>query len=139
MRALVLVLKSNGKPPLKQRIHLIKRPYPRNSCARHPDARARAELLPRLECGAALRALGAHVLAAVLVDVAEGRVQRDQREVDVAEGGVLEEGRRLGQGVGPARDADGHLVVAEEDVALHAAVERRSHRHVVDLDQVGVD
>ena len=84
--------------------------YPWEGSAGNRNVGARAELLPGLE-GRVLRALlvilgpDLHVGAGVLVDFAEGRVERDERKEDVAEGGVLQEGHFLRQRVSPRRKA----------------------------------
>jgi len=83
---------------------------------------ASAELLPGLE-GRVLRALlvilgpDLHVGAGVLVDFAEGRVEReDAKQVDVAEGGVLQEGHLLRQRVSPRRKAHLDLMIPPQDM-----------------------
>jgi len=82
---------------------------------------ASAELLPGLE-GRVLRALlvilgpDLHVGAGVLVDFAEGRVERDERKEDVAEGGVLQEGHFLRQRVSPRRKAHLDLMIPPQDM-----------------------
>ena len=48
----------------------------------------------------------------------------------------LECGDGLGEGGGLSVDADVDAAVAEEHVALSAAVERRAQRHVVHLEKV---
>ena len=61
-----------------------------------------------------------HVGAGVLVDIAEGRVEReDAKQVDVAEGGVLQEGHLLRQRVSPRRKA--HLDLKQVNKSIYGA------------------
>ena len=91
---------------------------------------ASAELLPGLE-GRVLRALlvilgpDLHVGAGVLVDFAEGRVERDERKEDVAEGGVLQEGHFLRQRVSPRRKA--HLDLKQVNKSICTATASGVH------------
>ena len=73
--------------------------YPWEGGARNSNVGARAELLAGLEGRAGLAGRG-HVGARVLVDVTEGRVERDEREEDVPEGRVLHESHLFRQRVG---------------------------------------
>ena len=78
--------------------------YPREGGAGNGNVGARAELLAGHEGRVGL-ARRLHVGAAVLVDVTEGRVERDEREEDVPEGCVLQEAHFLRQLVGPRCEA----------------------------------